>query len=148
MTRNESVQSPALPPVDLIGPDRRPPRPRRTASQVGAEVLKTVPNLAKLMYRLMRDDRVPTRTKVIVGAAGVYFASPVDLIPELLFPIVGRVDDLIVLAFATDRLLRSVDREVIEELWDGDGDALDVAAALIAWASNLMPGPLRRMLAD
>ncbi len=58
----------------------------------------------------------------------------------------GRVDDVIVLAFALHRLLGSVEPSVLEEHWDGDGEALELVTALIAWGGELMPSPLRRFL--
>jgi uncharacterized membrane protein YkvA (DUF1232 family) len=128
------------------GPDDEPPAPRKSVGEVAIEAAMALPHLVKLCARLLRDPRVPRRTKVVLGAAGLYVASPIDLIPEMFFPIVGRVDDLILLAFALHRLLDAVEPEVLEELWDGDGDALELVTAFIAWGGEMMPAPLRRLL--
>ena len=143
---DSAVQSAALPHIEFISPDVAPVSARRTTTALLGEVIAALPNLGKLSYRLLRDPRVPRRSKVLVGAAAVYFVSPVDLVPELLFPIVGRIDDLLVLAFALDRLMKSVEPDVVREHWDGDGDALELAGALVAWAAEMMPRPLRRIM--
>ena len=50
-----------------------------------------LPNLAKLLTRLLRDPRVPMRPKLAVGGVMVYLVSPIDLIPEMVMPIeIGR----------------------------------------------------------
>ena len=143
---DRAVQAPALPKIELMGPDVDEASPRRTGKELAVEIAASLPNLARLLYRLVRDPRVPRRSKLLVAGAAAYLVSPVDLIPELLFPVVGRVDDLIVLAFAFQRLISSVDPDLVRELWDGDDDALELISSLINWAAGLMPAPLRRML--
>jgi len=143
--RNDPLEIP-LPGVDPIGPDTGPVHPRKTRAEVAVEAFKALPNLAKLCARLLRDPRVPRRTKWLLGWTGLYIVSPIDLIPELFFPIIGRADDLIVLAFALHRLLDAVDESVLREHWDGEGDALELVTAFIAWGGELMPAPLRRLI--
>lgn len=128
------------------GPDTDPARPQRSRGDIAIETLKTVPNLAKLCLRLLADPGVPRKTKVLLAAAGAYFLVPFDVIPEMFFPVIGRVDDLLLLAYALDRLLDSVEPAVLQEHWDGDEDALELVRAFIAWAGELMPGPMRRLL--
>ena len=74
-----------------FGPDTDEPTPRKTRAEVAVEALKAAPNLVKLCFRLLSDPRVPRRTKVLLGVSGLYVLSPIDLIPELLLPVVGRV---------------------------------------------------------
>ena len=136
-----------LHPVSLTTPDTDPPQPRCTRLEVTVEALKAVPNLIKLCLRLLGDPRVPRRTKRLLGFAGLYVLSPIDLIPELFLPVVGRIDDAILLAFALHRLLEAVDPEVLEELWDGDEDVLELVTAFVAWGAEMVPSPLRRILA-
>ena len=47
----------------------------------------------RLAYRLLRDERVPMLTKMVLPATRVYLASPLDVLPDLI-PIVGQVDDI------------------------------------------------------
>jgi uncharacterized membrane protein YkvA (DUF1232 family) len=146
MTSHRDVVSMAGETVPLIEPDTDHPTPRRSRVEMAAEAVLALPNLLKLCARLLKDPRVPRRTKAMLGVAGLYFASPIDLIPEILFPVVGQVDDVLVIAFAVHRLLDSVDPEVLAEYWDGEQDALELVAALVAWGAGLLPRPLRRLL--
>ncbi|NIR37442.1 MAG: DUF1232 domain-containing protein, partial [Actinobacteria bacterium] len=63
-----------------------------------------LPNLVKLLARLVRDPRVPRRSKLVVGAAIAYVASPIDLLPEFI-PIVGLADDVLLAAYAVNHLV-------------------------------------------
>ena len=79
----------------------------------------------KLMRRLLLDERVPLWQKAIPVAAAVYLVSPLDLIPDML-PVVGQLDDLVVL-LGSMRLFRSlVPAALIEEhLAYIDGEVVD-----------------------
>ncbi len=50
---------------------------------------------ARLIWRLMRDRRVPLITKFIPVLALAYVVTPIDLIPDFL-PIRGQLDDILV----------------------------------------------------
>jgi uncharacterized membrane protein YkvA (DUF1232 family) len=126
--------------------DEDPVVRRRTSLQVVGEALLTLPNLVKLLGRLLADPRVPVRRKALLGFAIAYLASPVDLVPEALLPVVGQLDDLAVAVLAVHFLLRSVDAETLAEYWDGSRDALDLVTALVEWGTELVPRPLRRLL--
>ena len=142
----DSVPASALEDVSLSGPDTIPARRRLTRLEVGVEALKALPNLVRLCLRLLGDPGVPAKTKALLGLSGLYLLSPIDLIPELIFPVIGRVDDVILLAFALHRLIDAVEPSVLQELWDGDEDALELVSAFIAWVGELLPGPLKRVL--
>lgn len=105
-----------------------------------------LPNLAKLLTRLMRDPRVPTRPKVAVGGVMLYLVSPIDLIPELVMPIVGQVDDLLLIAFALDRLVKAAGPSITAEHWDGDGDVLEIIRSVTEFGASLVPKRIRGML--
>ena len=100
------------------------------------ELLRLLPQLAGLIARLLGDSRVPRRAKVTLGLAAVYLASPIDLIPDFV-PILGYLDDVIVVAIVLDGLLNHVERRILLEHWPGDAASLEragrVAARLAAW---------------
>ncbi|MGH9011836.1 MAG: YkvA family protein [Acidimicrobiia bacterium] len=66
--------------------------------------------------RLRRDSRVPRRAKLAVALAGLWVLSPIDLIPEFL-PVIGPLDDVVVMALALRYAARQVPREVLLEAW-------------------------------
>jgi uncharacterized membrane protein YkvA (DUF1232 family) len=55
---------------------------------------------SRLAWRLLRDGRVPGWVKIIPFASLLYLVFPLDLIPELVLPGLGELDDLAVLLLA------------------------------------------------
>ena len=77
-----------------------------------------VPDCVVLLTRLLRDPRVPRRSKVLVAALLPYLALPFDLIPDFV-PVAGQLDDAILVAFVLRRVVRRTDPELLRELWPG-----------------------------
>lgn len=63
---------------------------------------------------LFRDARVPVWSKVLVVAVALYLASPIDLLPDFI-PVLGYLDDVLIVLAGVGLLLRTVPPEVIEE---------------------------------
>ncbi|WP_166659538.1 YkvA family protein [Glycomyces sp. NRRL B-16210] len=78
-----------------------------------------IPDCVTCARRLRRHPAVPRRAKAAIVAAAVYLASPIDLIPEFL-PVIGPLDDIVVVALALRYAARSVPREVLYEAWPGE----------------------------
>lgn len=74
--------------------------------------------------RLRRDPRVPRRAKVAVAVAAVWVVSPIDLIPEFL-PVIGPLDDVVVVALALRYAARQVPVEVLREAWPAEPRLLE-----------------------
>ncbi|QXC60589.1 DUF1232 domain-containing protein [Aquihabitans sp. G128] len=83
-----------------------------------------LPACAAALRRLRRDARVPLRAKIAVGIAAVWVLSPIDLIPEFL-PVIGPLDDIVVVVLALRYAARQVPRELIEGAWTGSPRLLD-----------------------
>ncbi len=83
-----------------------------------------LPACATTLRRLRRDPRVPRRAKIAVAIAAVWVVSPIDLIPEFL-PVIGPLDDVIIVVLALRYAARQVPREAIEEAWPGERRLLD-----------------------
>ena len=60
-------------------------------------ILYIVVPFLKLVWRLLRDRRVPLFTKIIPLIAFLYLAWPTDIIKDFI-PILGHLDDLIVVS--------------------------------------------------
>jgi uncharacterized membrane protein YkvA (DUF1232 family) len=105
----------------------------------------TIPNMVKLLYRLLRDPRVPRRTKLVVGAAVAYLVSPIDLIPEFV-PVIGLADDLLLMAFAINHMVETAGEDVVLEHWDGSRDLLELVRSILEVASDFVPARLRRVI--
>jgi uncharacterized membrane protein YkvA (DUF1232 family) len=91
--------------------------------------VRFLPDCIVLLKRLLRDDRVPRRAKVVLGLLVVYLVTPLDLVPDFI-PVAGQLDDAILVAVAIAYVARSAGRDVIEELWPGSERALLVVLAL------------------
>jgi uncharacterized membrane protein YkvA (DUF1232 family) len=78
-----------------------------------------IPDCVTTVRRLRRDSRVPRRAKVAVVLAGLWVASPIDLIPEFI-PVIGPLDDVVVVALALRYAGRQVPRDVLYEAWPGN----------------------------
>ena len=83
----------------------------------------------RLVFRLMVDRRVPMRLKLILPAALVYLISPFDLLRDMV-PVVGRIDDVLVLVAALALFLGTAPKHLASEHGDGrrtgpDGKVID-----------------------
>jgi uncharacterized membrane protein YkvA (DUF1232 family) len=78
-----------------------------------------IPDCVTTVRRLRHDPRVPRRAKVAILIAGIWVASPIDLIPEFI-PVIGPLDDIVVVALALRYAGRQVPREVLLDAWPGE----------------------------
>jgi uncharacterized membrane protein YkvA (DUF1232 family) len=91
---------------------------RRLPPGLMKDMVGFLPACATTVRRLRKDPRVPRRAKLAVVFAGLWVLSPIDLIPEFL-PVIGPLDDVIVVALAFRYAARQVPRAVMEEAWAG-----------------------------
>ena len=101
------------------------------------------PRLIRLVYRLLKDERVPTRSKAVLLVVAGYVVSPIDVIPDMI-PGVGRFDDLLVVGFALDQILNRVPEHVVIEHWDGDEDVLRIIREILDISTGFMPVRIRK----
>ena len=82
------------------------------------EKLKAVGNSLRRelkVYRLvLKDKRTPTISKIALGLAVGYALLPFDLIPDWI-PVIGHLDDLIIVPLLVMIGLKFVPKEVIAE---------------------------------
>lgn len=66
-------------------------------------------------YRLvLKDPRTPRLAKILLGIAVGYLLLPFDLIPDFI-PVVGHLDDLIIVPTLVILALKMIPPEVIED---------------------------------
>ena len=83
---------------------------------------KLVKRIAKLPFfdkislavALFRDQRIGLAPRLIALALVLYLAMPLDLIPDLI-PVLGYLDDILIVGLGAVLLLRSIPRHIIEE---------------------------------
>ncbi|HEU4896206.1 MAG TPA: DUF1232 domain-containing protein [Actinomycetota bacterium] len=83
-----------------------------------------LPACVTLVRRLRADPRVPWQAKAAVVLAGLWVLSPIDLLPEFL-PVIGPLDDLVVVALALRYAARRLPRELLLEAWPGEPRLLE-----------------------
>jgi len=88
-----------------------------------------VPDCVVLFKRLLRDPRVPRRAKVLLVLAVPYLASPIDLIPDFV-PVIGQLDDALLVAVLVAFVVRAAGRDVVTELWPGTQGGLSALLAV------------------
>jgi uncharacterized membrane protein YkvA (DUF1232 family) len=84
-----------------------------------------VPDCVILFTRLVRDGRVPRRHKWLLGALVLYLSMPFDLIPDFI-PVVGALDDAILVALVLRTVFRSAGPDLVREHWPGPPRSLDL----------------------
>jgi uncharacterized membrane protein YkvA (DUF1232 family) len=83
------------------------------------ELARFLPACVTTVRRLRRHPAVPRRARAALLVAGLWVLSPIDLIPEFL-PVIGPLDDVVVVALALRYAGRQVPREVLLDAWPGD----------------------------
>ena len=108
-------------------------------------VASRVPDYARLIGALVIDERMPADRKLMPGAAAGYLVLGRDLIPDTI-PLIGGLDDLVVVVLAVDVFLDGVPPELLQEKLDDL--AIDRASfdRDVAQIRRLTPGPVRRTI--
>jgi uncharacterized membrane protein YkvA (DUF1232 family) len=94
-----------------------------------AQLARAIPDLVALTRGLLGDPRVPLGSKVLLGGALVWLLSPIDLVPEFI-PVLGPLDDVIVVGLVLRHLVRRAGPEVVQDHWRGDPRVLRTALRL------------------
>ena len=68
----------------------------------------------KVYMHLTKDDRTPRASKILLWVAVGYAISPIGLVPDFI-PVVGYVDDVIIVPILVFFAVRRVPREVVTE---------------------------------
>jgi uncharacterized membrane protein YkvA (DUF1232 family) len=86
------------------------------------------------LYFAGRDPRVPWFAKAVAVAVAAYALSPIDLIPDFI-PILGQVDDLLILPLGTLLAVKLIPPEILSEhraaALDAEGRPASRAAAAV-----------------
>jgi len=108
-------------------------------------MLMFLPNMVKLLGKLLTDSRVPMVDKALFAGAVVYVFMPLDFIPDFL-PFIGQVDDTYLVALTLLRLINRSDETIIREHWRGGGDIVSLANSIAKIAPMLLPKRVSRVL--
>jgi uncharacterized membrane protein YkvA (DUF1232 family) len=90
-----------------------------------------VPDCARLFKRLAGDPRVARRHKVALLLVLGYLVMPIDLVPDFI-PVVGQLDDAILVALVLRSVVRAAGPELLTEHWPGPASSLGVVLRMAA----------------
>jgi len=97
---------------------------RRLPPGILKDLAAFLPACVTVARRLRHEPSVPLRAKLAVGFAALWVLSPIDLIPEFL-PVIGPLDDVVVVALALRYAARQVPRSVLFEAWPAEPRLLE-----------------------
>jgi len=108
-------------------------------------VASRIPDYARLVTALALDERMPASRKALLGAAAGYLLVGRDIVPDDI-PIIGGLDDIVVVVLAVDLFLDGVPEDLLsEKLLDLRIDRVAYDRD-IAQIRRLTPGPVRRTI--
>ena len=101
------------------------------------------PLYARLIWSLITDERVPIGRKALLGGALGYVALGRDIVPDRV-PLLGQLDDLVVVALAIDVFVDGLDEDLLAEKLELAGIARAAYDEDVARVRRLVPSPIRR----
>jgi uncharacterized membrane protein YkvA (DUF1232 family) len=103
------------------------------------------PLYGRLFWELVRDDRMPAGRKALLAGALGYLVVGRDLVPDDL-PVVGGLDDLVVVVLAVDLFLDGVPSDVLDEKLHELGIDARSFHEDVARIRRFTPSSLRRIM--
>lgn len=97
--------------------------------------LRLLPDVLRLLKRLATDPSLPRGVRIRLWALLIYLIMPIDLVPDFI-PVVGYLDDAIIIAIALRSVIRRSGEEAIRRHWPGTADGL---AAVLRLAGETAP---------
>jgi uncharacterized membrane protein YkvA (DUF1232 family) len=89
-----------------------------------------VPDLVRLIRRLMADATTPRSVRVVLGCLLIYLLLPIDVVPDFI-PVIGVADDVILVAIVLRWAGRRVGLDDLERHWSGDPGDFEVLRRLL-----------------
>lgn len=108
-------------------------------------IASRLPMYTRLVMSLVIDDRMPAQRKVLLAGAAGYLVLGRDIIPDDV-PIIGGLDDLVVVVLAVELFLDGVPDDLLEEKLTELGIDRAEYDRDVAQVRRLTPGPVRRTI--
>ncbi len=80
--------------------------------------LKDLTFRGRLIWRLLKDKRVNPFLKLLPIGALIYLISPLDIIPDIALPVIGVLDDAVVLWLGATLFVNLCPDDVVQEHTD------------------------------
>jgi uncharacterized membrane protein YkvA (DUF1232 family) len=93
------------------------------------DALRLLPDLLRLLRRLLADGTLPTGVRVRVALLVAYLAVPFDLVPDVV-PVIGYADDAVVVALVLRSVVRRAGADALRRHWPGTPEGLALVLRL------------------
>ncbi|KUM38326.1 YkvA family protein [Arthrobacter sp. EPSL27] len=93
------------------------------------DALRLLPDLLRLLRRLLADKSVGAGVRVRVALLVVYLLSPIDLVPDFL-PVIGYADDVIIVALVLRSVVARAGVDAVRRHWPGTPAGLEIVLRL------------------
>jgi uncharacterized membrane protein YkvA (DUF1232 family) len=93
------------------------------------DALRLLPDLLRLLRRLLADGTLPVGVRVRVALLVAYLVVPFDLVPDVV-PLIGYADDAVVVALVLRSVVRRAGAEALRRHWPGTPAGLAVVLRL------------------
>jgi uncharacterized membrane protein YkvA (DUF1232 family) len=93
------------------------------------DALRLLPDVLRLLRRLLADRALPSGVRVRVGLLVAYLAVPFDLVPDVV-PVIGYADDAVVVALVLRSVVRRAGADALRRHWPGTPEGLAVVLRL------------------
>jgi uncharacterized membrane protein YkvA (DUF1232 family) len=103
---------------------------RRPKGDLLKESLRLLPDLLRLLKRLVTDRTTPAGVRVRVALLFAYLAVPIDLIPDFI-PVLGYADDAIIVVLVLRSVCRLVPLTQLRRVWPGTDDGFAAVCQLV-----------------
>jgi uncharacterized membrane protein YkvA (DUF1232 family) len=107
--------------------------------------MKFFTNLKNFITNVANDSRIPSRDKKVLMAMVALLISPFDIIPDWI-PVVGLLDDFIILAFILDYFFSVLDSNLLLSHYPWDMKSFARVRSFARTFNFLVPGFVKKRL--
>lgn len=98
------------------------------------DALRLLPDLLRLIRRLLADRSVAVGVRVRLALLLLYLASPIDLVPDFI-PVIGYADDVVIVALVLRSVISRAGADAVRRHWPGTPEGLAVMLRLAGLAT-------------
>lgn len=110
---------------------------RRCMKQV-EERSNSVSDFLSSLKNVWFDSRIPSRDRWVIGFSLFLILSPLDLLPDMI-PVIGVIDDLILLSFVLDYFFNRLDENIILDHFEGGRKRFYTTKAFVGRLCKISP---------
>lgn len=107
--------------------------------------MKHIRELITFLKAVSTDPRIPDRDKVVLTALIALVISPFDIIPDWI-PIIGILDDTVILAVVCDYFFNHLDQQLLLSHWPWGMKSYTRTRRVARFIAALTPSGLRNRI--